>query len=88
MIDLEAIRQRNEPRRRVETREPFCGLHPFTAVEDIDALLAEVERLRVIEMKQQFSDALRGEQPAKFTGAFGCAPGAIGFVDDADENDE
>jgi hypothetical protein len=31
---------------------------------------------------------LNGEQPAKFTGAFGCAPAAIGFVDDAGDNDE
>lgn len=54
MIDLAAIRARNEERRKLPDQEnarPFQGWQPpfvvVQAADDIETLLAEVERLRV-----------------------------------------
>jgi hypothetical protein len=48
MVDLEAIRQRNEARKSAPADEYDRAQALTPASDDIDALLAEVERLRTI----------------------------------------
>lgn len=53
MIDLESIKRRNEERKRWEETDELLLPAPLTAFEeaigDIDALVAEVERLRAVQ---------------------------------------
>jgi hypothetical protein len=52
MIDLDAFRRRNEERKRWEELDELLLPAPLTAYEaairDIDALIAEVQRLRTV----------------------------------------
>ena len=87
MIDLESIKRRNEERKQWEETDELLLPAPLTtfeeAIRDIDALVAEVERLRAeMDVAMNIDDAPHGDnQGLSDTGGMHLGPTALQILE-------